>query len=66
MIRFLKGEKIPPGIADTLLVLVLKINMSDNIKQFHPINLCNVMFKMVMKMMINRLLEVMDDLVSPN
>lgn len=67
VIRFLEGaEKLPSGMADTLLVLIPKTDKLESIKQFCPITLCNVMFKMVTKVIVNRLKELTEDLVSPN
>lgn len=66
VISFLEGERLPIGMANAFLVLIPKINKPESIKQFRPISLCNVMFKLVTKVIVNRLKEIMEDLVSPN
>lgn len=57
---------MPPGMADALQVLILKTDKPKSIKQFCPICLCNVTFKILMKVIVNRLKEVIGNLVSLN
>lgn len=49
----------------TLLVLVPKVNNPELVTQFRPIALCNVLYKGLTKILVNRLKPIMDKLVSP-
>ena len=46
------------------LLFIPKANISEYFLEFYPINLCNVTYKVVMKIITNRLREVMNKLVS--
>lgn len=61
---FNKGY-IDEHIVETLLVLIPKENNPTRIKNFRPINLCNVIFKTITKVMVNRIRPYLDDLVGP-
>ncbi|XP_057432959.1 uncharacterized protein LOC130725784 [Lotus japonicus] len=54
------------SVNDTLLVLIPKVDAPDRITQFRPISLCNVIYKIVTKMITNRLRRIMGELVAPN
>ncbi|KAL5831728.1 hypothetical protein ACOSQ4_017082 [Xanthoceras sorbifolium] len=48
----------------TLIVLILKIERTSKMGDFHPISLCNVSLKIVTKTLANRLSGVLGDLIS--
>lgn len=52
-------------INNTLLVLLPKINILDFIYQFKPISLCNVAYKCITKLIVNRLKSLLGKWVSP-
>jgi hypothetical protein len=56
---------INESIAETLLVLIPKETQPQRLKNFRPISLCNVIFKVVTKVLVNRLRPFLDDLISP-
>lgn len=66
VMKILEGEKILENMADALLVLIPKLENPNTIKQFRPISLCNVTFKLVTKVIMNRLKQIMEEVVSPN
>lgn len=64
--RIFGGEEIPLAAAEVLLVLIPKEDRPNSIRGFRPISLCNVCVKVVSKMLVNRLKEIICDIVSLN
>ncbi|PKI39344.1 hypothetical protein CRG98_040210 [Punica granatum] len=60
-----KGMSVS-NVNDTLLVLIPKVELPESIHQFRPINICNVSYKLITKVIVNRLQGYMAELVSPN
>ena len=48
-----------------LLVLIPKVDTPETIMQFQPISLCNVVYKIISKVLVNRLKPCMDALINP-
>ena len=61
---FLNLGIIPPHFNDTQIVLVPKINKPQKVTEFRPINLCNVVYKMVAKTLANRLKKILPAIIS--
>ncbi|XP_028067839.1 uncharacterized protein LOC114270505 [Camellia sinensis] len=59
-------KHIPPVVNQTLIALIPKTNIPENITQFHPISMCNVSYKILSKLLVNRIRPLLNDLVSPN
>ena len=49
----------------TYITLVLKINFPDDVTHFRPISLWNVIYKVISKILVNRLKPFMDELITP-
>jgi hypothetical protein len=57
---------IMPGVNDTLVVLIPKIENPMEPKDYRPIGLCNVLCKVVFKCLVNRLRPMIEDVISEN
>lgn len=66
IIEILEVAKFSKGMDDALIVLIPKTEQLESIRQFHPISLCNVTFKLVTKVLVYRPQLIMEDIVSPN
>lgn len=57
---------MPPGVNDTSIVLIPKKDQSDELKDFRRTSLCNVIYKVVSKCLVNRLRPILHEVISPN
>jgi len=62
---FLKGF-LPKGINTTILALISKKHEVSGMKDYRPISCCNVLYKIVSKLMANRLKEILPASIAPN
>lgn len=61
---FLEGRG-DPALLDTLIVLIPKVDIPVRMKEFRPISLCNVAYKIITKVLVNRLRPFLSDLIGP-
>ena len=61
---FLFGS-FDPSLSETLLVLIPKDDQPVKMRDFHCISLCNVLYKLITKVLVNRFCPFMPDLVGP-
>lgn len=52
---FFHSKSLPVGVNDTVVVLIPKNDNPETLKEFRPISLCNVIYKVVSKCLVNRL-----------
>ncbi|XP_031111845.1 uncharacterized protein LOC116015819 [Ipomoea triloba] len=56
---------IPNGLNDTNIVLIPKKKLPESVADLRPIALCKVAYKVLAKMLANRMKEVLDFVISP-
>ena len=61
----LNGNPMPESWNETTIVLIPKKNNPERITEFRPISLCNVLYKMISKVLANRLKEMLPKIISP-
>ncbi|KAL1220384.1 Secreted RxLR effector protein 78 [Cardamine amara subsp. amara] len=62
---FVKGF-LPKGLNTTILALIPKKFQSESMKDYQPISCCNVIYKVISKILANRLKQVLPKFISPN
>lgn len=62
--NFFRNGIMPEGINDTVIVLIPKGANPESMSDYRPISLCNVVYKIISKCLVNRLRPFLDDLVS--
>jgi hypothetical protein len=58
VMRFFATGHMPGGGNDTSIVIIPKIENPFELKDCHPIDLCNVLYKVVSKCLVNRLRHI--------
>ena len=61
-----KIESISNGWNDTNVVLISKVKDPQCLKDLRPISLCNVLYKLISKVITARLKGILDEIISPN
>jgi hypothetical protein len=56
---------IPEGWNNTTIVLIPKVESPESITQFRPISLCNVVYKVISKLIASRLKKILPEVISP-
>lgn len=57
---------VPREANETLICLIPKVNFLKSLSQLRPISLCNVIIKIISKVLANRLQPLMSKLTRPN
>jgi len=66
MASWLDSGYFPSNLTETNICSIPKCKEPDNMKDIRPISLCNVLYKMVSKLLANRLKRCLDECVSQN
>jgi hypothetical protein len=62
--RFFEEGCMQEGVNDIAIVLIPKVQHPENLKEYRPISLCNVIYKIVSKCLVNRFRPILDDIIS--
>lgn len=63
-LQFIANKELPMALNKTLIVLILKKAHPEVLPDMQPIALCNVLYKIIAKMLANRLKLVLDTVIS--
>ena len=55
---------IPPNLNHTYITLIPKVKNPQKVTDFRPIALCNVLYKLVSKVLANKLKIILPDIIS--
>jgi hypothetical protein len=65
VLQALNSGIIPDGWNDTTIVLIPKVEDLERIAQYRPISLCNVIYKIISKMLALRLKLILPEVIAP-
>jgi hypothetical protein len=65
VLQAINEKIIPAGWNKTIVVLIPKVDSPEEVSQFRPISLCNVVYKIISKMMAARLKVILPYIISP-
>ncbi|KAL8124141.1 hypothetical protein AgCh_011956 [Apium graveolens] len=61
---FIESGELPVGVNRTILCLILKVKVPTNMKDLRPISLCNVLLRILSKVLSNRLKACLGSIIS--
>ena len=65
VLEFLNTSYLLPDLNHTYIVLIPKIKNPVKVFDYRPISLCNVIYKIIAKVLANRLKQVLPHIISP-
>jgi hypothetical protein len=64
VLQAVNNISVPDGWNNTTIVLIPKVDSPEKVTQFRPISLCNVVYKVISKMLSHRLKQYLPDIIS--
>ena len=65
VLDFLQSNNMEPDVNYTHIVLIPKVKKPEKMANFRPISLCNVIYKIISKVLANRLKLILPHIISP-
>jgi hypothetical protein len=65
VLKAINSGVVPEGWNNTNIVLIPKVDNPENISQYRPISLCNVLYKVISKVLAARLKVILPEIISP-
>ena len=62
---FFTMGSMPKEVNSSLIVLIPKISNPTFVNHFRPISLCNVIYKIISKLLVSKLRPLLDKIISP-
>jgi len=62
---FFNDGKLLKQINHTLIALIPKIDQPNSAAHFHPISLCNSLYKIIAKILVNRMRPILEKIIDP-
>jgi hypothetical protein len=66
ILSFLNSRQLDEQINVTNVALIPKVKKPTLVLEFQPINLCNVIYKLISNVLANRLIEVLPHIITAN
>ena len=66
VLDFLHSGNMEPDVNYTHIVLIPKVKKPEKMADFRPISLCNVIYKIISKVLANRLKLILPQIISPS
>lgn len=63
-LAILRGDIELEEINKTYIVLIPKVSKSKSMTQYRPISLCNVLYKIITKTVVNRMSNMLDSCIN--
>ena len=64
VLHYLNIVSFPSSLNHTFIILIPKVKSSIRVFEYRPISLCNILYKLVSKVVANRLKQVLSNLIS--
>ncbi|KAM1232308.1 hypothetical protein ACFX13_042877 [Malus domestica] len=64
--ELMQGTSSPSTLNSTHIVLIPKVPHAESVSQFRPSSLCNYSYKVLLKVLVNRLKVILPKIISPS
>jgi hypothetical protein len=64
IVDVLNSGLMPPSLNSTNIALIPKVKNPSSVTEFRPISLCNVLYKLISKVLANRLKKILPHIIS--